>query len=338
MTMSAGEPRLTTEPGVEPTTTVPLTGQARSRVLLQNYAIYLVFILLVVAGAVLLGGKFLSTQNFLNIGQAVTFTGFAALGMLFVTTSGGFVDLSIPAAMGAAGVITLALMDGGLDPSVAILAGIASGLVLGLVNGVLIGVVRTNPVLTTLGTNVAALGVALIFTQGDYVYTQDPFFTQIGQGRLFGIIPNIIVLVAIGAVMAHLLLTYTVFGRWVYPTGGNYSAARAAGVPVRRVMISVFVISGMFAAIGGVLLASVLGSARTTAGAGMEFNAIAAVAIGGNSIFGGAGTVARTVIGVLIVGVLNNLMVLLGIPAESQDIVKGALIAGAVFLDLRLRK
>jgi ribose transport system permease protein len=240
--------------------------------------------------------------------------------------------------MGAAGVITLALMEGGLDPSVAMLAGIASGLILGLVNGVLIGIVRTNPVLTTLGTNVAALGVALIFTQGDYVYTQDPFFTQIGQGRLFGIIPNIIVLVAILAVIAHFLLTYTVFGRWIYPTGGNYSAARASGVPVRRVMISVFAISGMFAAMGGVLLASVLGSARTTAGAGMEFNAIAAVAIGGNSIFGGAGTVARTVIGVLIVGVLNNLMVLLGVPAESQDIVKGVLIAGAVFLDLRLRR
>jgi ribose/xylose/arabinose/galactoside ABC-type transport system permease subunit len=216
--------------------------------------------------------------------------------------------------------------------------GVLSGLVLGLVNGFLIGVVRANPVLTTLGTNTAALGAALIFTQGDYVYTQDPFFTQIGQGRLFGIVPHIVIVVAVVAVIAHVLLSYTVFGRWVYPTGGNYAAARASGVPVRRTMIAVFAISGTFAAIGGVLLASLLGSARTTAGAGMEFNAIAAVAIGGNSIFGGAGTVARTVIGVLIVGVLNNLMILLGIPAESQDIVKGALIAGAVLLDLRLRR
>jgi ribose/xylose/arabinose/galactoside ABC-type transport system permease subunit len=323
---------------VEPTTSVPLRGRARTRVLVQNYAIYLVFILLIVVGAALLGTKFLSTQNFLNIGQAVTFTGFAALGMLFVTTSGGFVDLSIPAAIGGSGVITLALMEGGVPPLLAIVAGVMSGLVLGLVNGVLIGVVRANPVLTTLGTNTAALGAALIFTQGDYVYTQDPFFTQLGQGRLFGIIPNIIIVVIVVAIIAHLLLTYTVFGRWVYPTGGNYAAARAAGVPVRRVMITVFAISGTFAAMGGVLLASLLGSARTTAGLGMEFNAIAAVAIGGNSIFGGAGTVARTVIGVLIVGVLNNLMILLGIPAESQDIVKGALIAGAVLLDLRLRR
>ena len=118
-----------------------------------------------------------------------------------------------------------------------------------------------------------------------------PSSRRSARARLFGVIPNIIVLVAIVAVIAHVLLSYTVFGRWIYPTGGNYSAARAAGVPVRRVMIAVFAISGTFAAIGGVLLASVLGSARTTAGVGMEFNAISAVAIGGNSIFGGAGTV-----------------------------------------------
>jgi ribose/xylose/arabinose/galactoside ABC-type transport system permease subunit len=199
-------------------------------------------------------------------------------------------------------------------------------------------VARTNPVLTTLGTNIAALGISLIFTQGDYVYTQNEFFTDIGTGRVFGIIPNLLVILAVVAVIAHVLLTYTVLGRWVYPTGGNYQAARASGVPVRRVMITVFVISATFAAIAGVLLASVLGSARSNAGMGMEFNAIAAVAIGGNSIFGGAGTVPRTIIGVLIVGVLNNLMILLGVPAVSQDIVKGALIVIAVFLDLRLRR
>jgi ribose/xylose/arabinose/galactoside ABC-type transport system permease subunit len=333
-------PPVTVEPGAGTRAAVAGRERARGRALVRDYAIYIVFLLLLVLGALLLGGKFLSTQNLLNIGQAVTFTGFAALGMLFVTTSGGFVDLSIPAAMGGAGVITLALMDEPTlaPPLLAILVGIASGLVLGLVNGYLIGVVRTNPVLTTLGTNVAGLGAALIFTQGDYVYTQDPFFTEIANGRLFGLVPNIIVIVAVVAVVAHVLLSYTVFGRWVYPTGGNYAAARAAGVPVRRVMVAVFAISGAFAAMGGVLLASLLGSARTTAGLGMEFNAIAAVAIGGNSIFGGAGTVARTVIGCLIVGVLNNLMILLGIPAESQDIVKGALIVGAVFLDLRLRR
>ena len=328
-------PILATQPGVESTTTVPLKGQARARVLVQNYAIFLVFIALLVLGSIL-SDRFLSSQNMLNIGQSVAFTGFAALGMLFVTTSGGFVDLSIPASMAASGIIALAFM-----PTIGVvggvIAGIVAGMILGSVNGVLIGVFRTNPVLTTLGTNVAAIGISLIFTQGDIVYSENEFFSQFAQDRTLGI-PNSLWVLAGVAVVAHLILSQTVLGRWIYPTGGNYAAARAAGVPVRRVMVSVFVICATFAAIGGILLASINESARSNAGLGQEFNAISAVAIGGNSIFGGAGTVPRTIIGVLIVGVLNNLMILLGVPAESQNIVKGALIVGAVMLDLRLRR
>jgi ribose/xylose/arabinose/galactoside ABC-type transport system permease subunit len=328
-------PTLATQPGMEPTASVPLAGSARTRTLIQNYAIFLVFIVLLLLGA-LLSDRFLSTQNLLNIGQSVAFTGFAALGMLFVTSSGGFVDLSIPASMAASGIIALAVMPT-LGVLGGIIAGIVAGIVIGLVNGILIGVFRTNPVLTTLGTNVAAIGISLIFTQGDIVYSENEFFSQFAQDRTLGI-PNTLWILAGVAVVAHLVLSSTVLGRWIYPTGGNYAAARAAGVPVRRVMVSVFVICATFSAIGGILLASINESARSGAGAGQEFNAIAAVAIGGNSIFGGAGTVPRTIIGVLIVGVLNNLMILLGIPAESQNIVKGALIVGAVFLDLRLRK
>ena len=328
-------PLLSTQPGAESTASIASTGSARGRVLIQNYAIVLVFILLLIAGSVL-SDRFLTGQNLLNIGQSVAFTGFAALGMLFVTTSGGFVDLSIPASMASSGIIALAVM-----PTVGvfggIVAGITAGIVIGLVNGTLIGIFRTNPVLTTLGTNVAAIGISLIFTQGDIVYSESEWFSQFAQDRTLGI-PNTLWILAAVAVFAHLLLSHTVLGRWIYPTGGTYGAARAAGVPVRRVMVSVFVICATFSAIGGILLASINESARSNAGLGQEFNAISAVAIGGNSIFGGAGTVPRTIIGVLIVGVLNNLMILAGIPAESQNIVKGALIVGAVLLDLRLRR
>jgi ribose/xylose/arabinose/galactoside ABC-type transport system permease subunit len=328
-------PLLATQPGVEPTTSVPLSGSARARVLLQNYAIFVVFIALLVVGS-LLSDRFLSGQNLLNIGQSVAFTGFAALGMLFVTTSGGFVDLSIPASMASSGIIALALMPT-LGVAGGIFAGIASGVVIGSVNGVLIGIFRTNPVLTTLGTNVAAIGISLIFTQGDIVYSENEWFSRFAQDRTLGI-PHTLWILAVVAVFAHFLLSNTVLGRWIYPTGGNYGASRAAGVPVRRVMVSVFVICATFSAIGGILLASINESARSNAGMGQEFNAITAVAIGGNSIFGGAGTVPRTIIGVLIVGMLNNLMILVGIPPESQNIVKGALIVGAVLLDLRLRR
>jgi ribose/xylose/arabinose/galactoside ABC-type transport system permease subunit len=328
-------PVLSTQPGAEPATGAALTSSDRARALVKNYAIFLVFILLLVAGS-FLSDRFLSTQNLLNIGQSVAFTGFAALGMLFVTTSGGFVDLSIPASMASSGIIALAFMPT-LGVLGGVIIGIIAGVVIGSVNGTLIGIFRTNPVLTTLGTNVAFLGISLIFTQGDIVYSENEFFSQFAQDRTLGI-PNTLWILAAVAVLAHVILTYTVLGRWIYPTGGNYAAARAAGVPVRRVMVSVFVICATFSAIGGILLASINESARSNAGLGQEFNAISAVAIGGNSIFGGAGTVPRTIIGVLIVGVLNNLMILVGIPAESQNIVKGALIVGAVLLDLRLRR
>jgi ribose/xylose/arabinose/galactoside ABC-type transport system permease subunit len=323
-------------PGVESTTTVPLTGQERMRTLVSNYAILLVFGFMLIAGSVV-SEDFLSVDNFENILRSVAWTGFAAFGMLFVTTSGGFVDLSIPATMASAGIIALATVPV-LGPVGGLVAGVGIGVLIGLFNGILIGVFRTNPVITTLGTQFAALGIAQLFVEGRIVYNESETFASIAQGELIPFVPNVLLILAVVAIVAHLTLSNTVLGRWIYPTGGNYSAARAAGVPVRRVMISVFVICATLTAIGGVLLSSELESARANAGVGMEFNAIAAVAIGGNSIFGGAGTVPRTIMGILIVGVLNNLMILLGVPAESQTVVKGALIVAAVWLDLRLRR
>ncbi len=329
-------PSLSTEPGVESTTTVPLTGQERVRTLVSNYAIVLVFGFLLAAGSVV-SGDFFSVDNFENILRSVAWTGFAALGMLFVTTSGGFVDLSVPATMASSGIIALAMVPI-LGPIGGFAAGVGAGLAIGFFNGLLIGLFRTNPVITTLGTQFAALGIAQIFVEGRIVYNESETFAQIAQGELIPFVPNVLLILALVSLLAHLVLTNTVLGRWIYPTGGNYRAARAAGVPVRRVMVSVFTICGMFAALGGVLLASELESARANAGVGMEFNAVAAIAIGGNSIFGGSGTVPRMLMGVLIVGVLNNLMILMGVPAESQTIVKGALIVAAVWLDLRLRR
>lgn len=327
---------LSTQPGSSSTTTVPLSGRERTRALVSNYAILLVFGFMLAAGSVV-SSDFLSVDNFENILRSVAWTGFAAFGMLFVTTSGGFVDLSIPATMAASGIIALATVPV-LGPLGGVLAGVGAGVGIGLFNGILVGVFRTNPVITTLGTQFAALGIAQLFVEGRIVYNESETYAQIAQGELVPFIPNTLLILAVVALVAHLTLTNTVLGRWIYPTGGNYNAARAAGVPVKRVMVSVFVICATFTAIGGVLLASELESARANAGVGMEFNAIAAVAIGGNSIFGGAGTVPRTIMGILIVGVLNNLMILLGVPAESQTIVKGALIVAAVWLDLRLRK
>ncbi len=143
---------------------------------------------------------------------------------------------------------------------------------------------------------------------------------------------------AVAAVAAHAVLARSVFGRWVYATGGGYSASRAAGVPVRRTIIAAFALSGLFSAMGGVLLASVIESARQADGSGYEFNAVAAVAIGGNSLLGGSGTIPRTIVGVLILGIINNLMILIGVPGESQNLVKGVIVVVAVLMDIRLRR
>jgi ribose/xylose/arabinose/galactoside ABC-type transport system permease subunit len=299
------------------------------------YAIFVVLIILVIAGT-LASSDFLSVNNFLSIGQAVAFVGFAAIGMTFVTISGNFVDLSVPAAVAGSGIVALAAQPY-VGPVGGLLLGVGTGAVIGIVNGIFIGYLRANPVIVTLATVSVGLGVVQLFVGGQYVYNHSDLFAEIAQGDVLGI-PNVLIALALAALVAHLLLTQTVFGRWVYATGGGYPASQAAGVPVRRTVAVVFILCGTFAALGGVFLASMIESARQSAGTGYEFDAVAAVAVGGNSLFGGSGTIPRTLVGVFIVGIINNLMILTGIPAEAQGLVKGMIIAIAVFVDVRLRR
>lgn len=299
------------------------------------YAIFIVLVVLVVAGTIA-SPAFLSVNNFLSIGQAVAFVGFAAIGMTFVSISGSFVDLSVPATIAGSGIVALAAQPY-VGPVGGVLLGVATGAAIGLLNGLLIGYVRANPVIVTLATVSIGLGVVQLFVGGQYVYNQSPLFAEFAQGKAFGV-PNVLVALGLAALAAHLLLTQTVFGRWVHSTGGGYAASRAAGVPVRRTVAVVFVLCGVFSALGGVELASMIESARQSAGTGYEFDAVAAVAVGGNSLFGGSGTIPRTLVGVLILGIINNLMILTGIPAEAQGLVKGVIIALAVFMDIRLRR
>jgi ribose/xylose/arabinose/galactoside ABC-type transport system permease subunit len=307
----------------------------RARANVGTYAIFFVLIALVAAGA-LASPQFLTTRNFLSIAQAVAFIGFAAIGMTFVTISGSFVDLSVPATFAGSGIVALS-MQPIVGPIAGIVLGLATGVVIGIVNGLLIGYVRANPVIVTLGTVSVGLGAAQLLVGGQDVYNHSPLVASLGQGNVYGA-PNTVILLALAALAAHLVLARSVFGRWVYATGGGYSASRAAGVPVRRTIIAAFALSGLFSAFGGVLLSAVIESARQADGAGYEFNAVAAVAIGGNSLLGGSGTIPRTIVGVLILGIINNLMILIGVPGESQNLVKGIIVIVAVLMDIRLRR
>lgn len=316
----------------------PLPGRGRGNDLARMLAQYGIVVALgvVMLVASIAQSRFLTSSNLLNIANSVSIVGFVAIGMTFVVIAGRFVDLSVPATILASGTVTAALMpDTGV--AVAVVGGLAAGACIGVVNGLLIGVLNANSVVVTIAAAFVVIGVAQALVQGEILYTHSPDFNELARGDVLGI-PTVVVLVVGFGVIAHVIATRTVFGRWTFATGAGYEAARASGVPVRAVIAWTYVISALGAATAGILLLSLLGSVRAGVGDGYDFDAIGAVAIGGTSLLGGAGGIPATAIGIFFVGVLNNLMILLSVPSEVQGIMKGALIIGAVGLDVALRR
>jgi ribose/xylose/arabinose/galactoside ABC-type transport system permease subunit len=300
-----------------------------------RYGIVVALIAMLLAGAVL-SPVFLTTENLLNVARNVALVGIVATGMTFVVVSGSFVDLSVPAIILAGSIVTMVVQPAvGFAGSV--LVGLAASAGLGVVNGVLIGQLRANPVVVTIATSAAILRVAQALVGGAIIYSEDESFKAVARGNTFGF-PTVVLIFLALALVAHLVLRRTVYGRWAYATGGNYAAAETSGNPTRRIVAAAFIVSAVGAGAAGILLGSLIGHARVGMGNGYEFDAIAAVAVGGTSLFGGAGGVPRTVLGVVIIGILNNLMILLGVPNEAQGMLKGSLIVGAVGLDVVLRR
>jgi ribose transport system permease protein len=294
-----------------------------------------VIVFIVILGAIT-SPRFLTAGNLLNVLNSAAIIGIAAVGMTVVLVVGGFVDLSMPATIATAGIVTL-LTGSFLPAPVAVAAGVAAAASAGLVNGLLIGWLGLNPVIATLGTNVIILGIAQALIGGQIIYT--PFDVSVKQtvtGSYLGIPFAVIVLVAVAGVVAFMLGT-TTLGRRIYATGGNPTAALIAGVGPRRVTAVVFVISAACAGVAGSILALQLGTVRPGIGAGYEFDAVTAVVVGGTSLFGGAGSVTRTLGGLLIVGLTTNVLSLVGVPTPGQGLVKGAVIVAAVALDVATR-
>lgn len=293
-----------------------------------------------------------------NLLQQVSINTILAVGMTFVIITAG-IDLSVGSILGLVGTLTAMTLlapklVGSMGDSVMILAclvGAVSGALVGFLNGAAVAWLRMQPFIVTLATMWAVRGIALVLTDGSPIGTVDPDqplaqarnnllqhkFTMLGMGYA-GNIP-ISALIALAAVVAgHLLLTRTVFGRHVFALGGNAEAARLSGVNVAKVRVSVFTISGTLAGVAAILLMSKLVSGQPTAGQGYELYAIAAVVVGGTSLFGGSGSVVGSAIGALIIGVINMGLDLHGISAFWQQIVTGAIIFIAVLLDEVLRR
>lgn len=286
---------------------------------------------LVVAMAVL-SPYFLSVSNFLNILLATSVIGVLAVGATFVISSAG-IDLSVGSVLAFAGVVgALAANNLGFPWPLAVLACLVAGGFAGLVNGVLITKGNIPPFIVTLGMLGVARGLGLVLTNGLAVYGLPPAFTYLGQGRPLGI-PTPVIILAITVLVAHVVLAHTRFGLYTQVIGDNETAARAMGIRVDRHKIALYTLSGVLAGLAGMLFAARVNAGDPTAGINYELTAITAAIIGGTNLFGGRGTVIGTVIGALIMGVLQNGLNLLAVPSFYQQMAIGAVLVLAVWID-----
>lgn len=280
---------------------------------------------------------FLTLDNLFNLGSQTAVNAVMAVGVTFVIITGG-IDLSVgsvAALSGVLGVMTMAYA--GFGPLVGIVAGIAVGAAAGLINGLLVSAVGLPPFIATLGMLSVARGVVLIMTGAVAVFGAPESFRLLGQG-VIGAIPIPILLIVVVAVGGHLVLTRTRLGRYAYVMGSNMEAARLSGVAVKRHTTWVYVISGALAGLGGMIAASRINSGQPNFGEGLELDVIAAVVIGGASLFGGRGTVLGSLIGAFLVAVIRNGAVQLGIGTFYQNVLIGLIIWLAVWWDRYQRR
>jgi ribose/xylose/arabinose/galactoside ABC-type transport system permease subunit len=287
-------------------------------------------IALVALGAMFVDG-FLSRDNAVQVLQSQAFVGIVAVGMTWVVLSGNFVDLSVPVTMAVAANACLGLLDRNVTLALAVALGVP--ILIGFANGFIVSVAGANPVIATLGVATVVGGILLMETNGAFMSSDGTGFQEaVGDRRVLGIPLPVIVFLGL-LILGQGVLSLSRFGALVRLTGANRSAARANGVPVNAVVVTCFVICAFCAALGGVLLGAFTNQADLTTGQGYEFDALAAVVIGGTSLFGGIGSFWRTFVGVLVIGVANNLMLLLGFDTSVQLFVKGSILIAAVSLD-----
>ena len=297
---------------------------------------FLVLVVVIVGLVIIefLAPAFFGIGNLTNLLRQVSINGIIACGMTVLIISGGF-DLSVGAMLAVSGVLAIHFAQQGL--LLAMLVPLSIGVLGGCVNGALVSWFSINPLIVTLGTRYLLYAAANLFTAGFIQYNQNPRFLLIGRSHLFGVpAPGIIFLGL--ALLSHLVLHYTRLGLSFLAIGSNQRAAYFSGLPTRRIRVWGYLASGVCAALAGVVLVSRLGVAAPDAGEGYELEAIAAVVIGGTSLFGGSGGIGKTIVGVVLLGILSNLLVLAGQSYEAQRIATGTIIVLAVAVDVHIRK
>jgi ribose transport system permease protein len=300
----------------------------------RDYGTVIAFIVLFLV-LTITSPAFLTFRNLHNIVDQSAYIGIIACAMTIVIIGGCF-DLSVGAIFAITGALAAMIARAGY-PELGFLAALLVGVLLGLVNGAIVTLLRINSFITTLATSLIYRGLALVLTGGLLILAANPRFTVVGQGDTFGI-KNPVYIFAAFAILAWFILSRTTFGRYVYAIGGNAEAARLSGIRVGLVRSLTFCLTGLAAAIGGVITVARIAQAQAEVGVGLEFDAIAAVVIGGTSILGGEGAIWRTVVGVLLLHLIGNGFNLLGVPPFYQSIFQGAIIIFAVSLDILSRR
>jgi ribose/xylose/arabinose/galactoside ABC-type transport system permease subunit len=299
------------------------------RDVLARYGTFIALILLVIVAAVL-SPRFFSPVNLMNVFRQVAIVGVLGVGMTFVILTAG-IDLSVGATLALSAVLLAGTLESTGNMWLAMLVALLAGTAVGLANGIGVTLGRVQPFVMTLGMLGIARSLAFLYTGGEPIPVLDMRFLNLGIGYVWRIpIPAIIfvVILAIAAFVLH----YTPFGRAVYAIGSNEEAARLSGIEVGRMKTAVYMISGFTAAVGAIMYCSQFASAPAIAGEGYELDAIAAVVVGGTSLFGGQGGVIGTFLGALIIGILSNILNLTGVSPFAQPLAKGALIIFAVWI------
>ncbi|MCJ8013602.1 ABC transporter permease [Paenibacillus sp. KQZ6P-2] len=284
----------------------------------------------------LLSEDFFTVTNITNLIRQQSMVAIAAAGATFIMITCGL-DISVGSTLALSGVVFALLVQGGIPILLAAILAVVSGGIIGSLNAAMIVGAKINPVIATLGTMYAVRGIAYLLADGQAVVNGLPLeFMNLGRGYI-GFLPIPVLILLIIYVVFGFILSKTLLGKYTYAIGGNIETARLSGIPVKKVMFSLYVIVGLLTGLSGVIMASRLNSGNPQIGQGFEFDVIIAVFLGGVSVKGGEGSLTGTLIGTMIVGVLSNGLNLLGVNAFYQYIIKGVVLVLAVMVDMTLK-
>lgn len=317
------------------------TSVKKNNVLLNNPAVNMIrsnigiICVLLIIGVFLsvLSDKFLTSGNLISVMRQISINVYIALGMTLVIILGG-IDLSVGAIVALTGTVTVGLIvNTGLPIAAAIAIGLLIGVVCGFISGTMVAEFKLPAFIVTMAMMNIARGAANVYSGGRSTRITDEFFSSIGSGYLFGVIPLPVIYMVALIILITVVLNKTKFGTYIYAIGGNRESARLSGVPIKKVEVAVFTIIGLLSAFAGLVLASRMYSGQPSVGAGYELDAIAACVLGGVSMSGGKGRISGTVFGAMVIGFISNGLNLMNVNSFWQLVVKGIIILIAVVID-----